>query len=381
MRSNRTANADSDSYVQTGGTSRRTFLKTSATVAVAAAGVGATLGSAAADTDQIAEVDLRGGVPPISDAPQGEDEVIFNVHGYTGSTFSVSQARTLQDTLRTLGNTETVTAVTWDDGGLPSSAVASAREQGGDFADWMEAYLAANPGTTIRILGHSMGGIVVFEFMAAAAGRFEVANVDSIGSYEVSDAPCEGIEFHDAIDQVARFAGNYYSTNDGIARLGDGPADCGFGGGSLPDNYADVDVSDSVPGHTSYKSSTGFGQAYLSNFQPGVDRDGDGDDGDDGTGEEVSPTIDSVSVDQQRFWGNDVTVEWSVGDDNGNLASVQSTVYTSGGSNLDRATTSVSGSSASGTHELDPPWYNDGDYVRVRVTDAAGNRTTRRLGL
>ncbi len=238
----------------------------------------------------------------------------------------------------------------------------------------MEGYIAANPETTIRILGHSMGGIVVFEFMAAAAGRFHVANVDSIGSYEVSDAPCEGTEFHDAIDQVAKFAGNYYSTNDAIARLGSGPADCGFGGGSLPDNYADVDVSDSVGSHTSYKSSTGFGQAYVSNSQPGVDRNGDG-------GEETGPTVDSLSVDQQSSFGNDITVEWSVSDANGTLSPVQSVVFGSSRNRLDSTRTSVSGSSASGTHELDPPFYNDGTYVRVRVTDAAGNDSTRRVQL
>jgi pimeloyl-ACP methyl ester carboxylesterase len=255
-------------------TNRRTLLKTTATAAVAAVGVGATTGPAAADTDSIMEVDLRGGIPPVSAAPQGEDEVIFNVHGYTGSSASVSQTRTLQDTLRQLGNTETVTAVTWDDSGLPSSAESSARQQGVDFANWMEGYIQANPGTTIRILGHSMGGIVTFEFLAAAEGRFRVANADTIGSYEVTDAPCEGSSFHTAIENVANFVGNYYSTNDSIARLGSGPADCGWGGGSLPSNYADADVSGSVGSHTTYKSSTGFGQAYLSNFAPGVDRGG-----------------------------------------------------------------------------------------------------------
>ncbi|QSW99686.1 esterase/lipase family protein [Haloterrigena alkaliphila] len=363
-------------------TNRRTILQYGGAAVAGVAGLAATTGSAAADTDEIMEVDLRGGISPVTDAPQGEDEVIFNVHGYTGSSASVSQSETLQSTLREFGNTETVTAVTWDDSGLPSSAESSARQQGADFADWMEEYIQANPGTTIRVLGHSMGGIVAFEFMAAAAGRFQVANVDSIGSYEVSDAPCEGTEFHDAIDQVATFAGNYYSTNDSIARLGNGPADCGFGGGSLPDNYADVDVSDSVGSHTTYKSSTGFGQAYISNFQPGVDRNGDGDDGDNGDGgEDAAPTIDSLSVDQRSYWGNDITVEWSVSDANGDLSSVQSVVFGSSSNRLDSTRTSVSGPSASGTHELDPPFYNDGTYVRVRVTDAAGNDSTRRVRL
>ncbi|WP_254761582.1 RICIN domain-containing protein [Natrinema marinum] len=271
-----------DSY----STDRRTLLKTTATAAAATVGIGAAMGSASADTDSIMEVDLRGGIPPVSAAPQGEDEVIFNVHGYTGSSASVSQSAQLRDTIRSLGNTETVTAVTWDDSGLPSSAEASARQQGADFADWMEGYIQANPGTTIRILGHSMGGIVTYEFLAAAEGRFRVANADTIGSYEVTDAPCDGSAFHAAIENVANFVGNYYSTNDSIARLGSGPADCGWGGGSLPSNYADVDVSGSVGSHTTYKASTGFGQAYLSNFAPPVDRGGSGGGG--GSGAEIA---------------------------------------------------------------------------------------------
>lgn len=100
-------------------------------------------------------------------------------------------------------------------------------------------------------------------------------------------------------------------------------------------------MSDSVGGHTSYKSSRGFGQAYSDNFQSGVDRDGgdgdggDGDSGDGGTGD-TAPTINSLSLFQFTWWGNDIDVDWAVSDD---------------------------------------------DYVRLRVTDAAGNRTSQRVRL
>lgn len=248
--------------------SRRRMLQTTATVIATGTGLSVASGSVAADTDEIMEVDFRYGTPSISDAPQGEDEVVFNVHGYTGSSASVSEAETFQQTARDLGYTETVTAVTWDDGGLPSSAESSARDTGDMFASWLGDYKNANPDTTIRILGHSMGGIVQMETLAAIGGSFTVETADSIGSYEVADGPCESGDFDDAIRSSAGEVHNYYSTNDSIARLGSGPADCGgwFSDGTTPANYSDVDVSSSVPGHTSYKESSGCVSKIINNY-------------------------------------------------------------------------------------------------------------------
>ena len=268
--------------------SRRRMLQTTATAVVGSAWISSTSGSVAADTDEIMELDLRDGVPPVTDAPQNEDEVVFNVHGYTGSSASVQEAATFQETARSLGYTETVTAVTWDDSGLPSSAESSARATGETFATWLENYLNENPDTTIRILGHSMGGIVQMETLAAIDGAFTIDTADSIGSYEVSDAPCDDGDFYDAIRESAAEVHNYYSTNDSIARLGNGPADCGgwFSSGTTPDNYEDVDVSDSVSGHTEFKESEGCVAAIIGNYSANVDRstpvgDGGTDDGDD----------------------------------------------------------------------------------------------------
>ncbi|AGB31881.1 hypothetical protein C488_06620 [Natrinema pellirubrum DSM 15624] len=248
--------------------SRRRMLRTTAATVVAGTGLSVASGSVAADTDEIMEVDFRYGTPSIDDAPQNEDEVVFNVHGYTGSSASVSEAATFQQTARDLGYTETVTAVTWDDSGLPWSAEASARDTGDAFAAWLGDYTNANPNTTIRILGHSMGGIVQMETLAAIGGAFTVETADSIGSYEVDDAPCESGDFYDAIESSAGAVHNYYSTNDSIARLGSGPADCGgwFSDGETASNYADVDVSDAVPDHTSYKESSGCVSAIIDNY-------------------------------------------------------------------------------------------------------------------
>ena len=377
------------------GLSRRALLKTSGLALAGAVGLHTLTGSGLADDDEIMELDLRDGVPDVSDAPQDEDEVIFNVHGYSASSVSVSEAETLQTTLRDLDNQETVTAVTWDASGGAGSALANARSQGGVFADWMDQYLDENPGTTIRILGHSMGGIVTFEFLSSANGRFTIANADVIGSYEESDAPCEGSEFHDAIDDASESTNNYYSTNDGIARLGDGPADCS--GDALPENYSDVDVSDSVGGHVSYKSSSGCVQAIIDNYVDGVDR-GEGGTSTPtptetpaGTGtpdtptetptetptptpDSGAPTIDTFDVEEERY-GDDPDVHWEVSDPDGDLETVESVLISEHDNTLDSETSYVWGDSASGTHELDT-WYDTQDTVELTVTDEDGNSTT-----
>jgi pimeloyl-ACP methyl ester carboxylesterase len=353
----RSGSADS-----TAGTSRRTFLKTSATVAVAAAGVGATMGSGAADTDQIMELDLRDGVPPVSDAPQGEDVVHFYVHGYSGSSESVSQAETYQQTLRDVGNTETVTAVTWDDSGWASTAEASARDQGGVFADWMAQYLDQNPGTTIRVLGHSMGGIVTYEMLSSTNGRFRIANADTIGSYEVSDSPCEGTEFHQPIEDVAKSVGNYYSTNDGIARLGNGPAECSSG--ALPSNYADVDCSSSVSGHTDYKQSQGCVQKIADNFVAGVDRGSDGGDG----GDSTAPTAPS-NLSSPSHGETSVDLDWDASSDDGGSGLDHYNVYVDGSKNQEVA----AGTTAATVSNLSSDTSYD---FSVTAVDGAGNESS-----
>ncbi|QLG48161.1 alpha/beta hydrolase [Natrinema halophilum] len=263
----RTTSASRDSN-ETTSVSRRRLLQSTATAILAGTGLSVRSGPVVADSDEIMEIDFRGGSPPLSDAPQGEDEVVFTVHGYTASSISVSEAEAFQQTARNLGYTETVTAVTWDDSGNADTAEASARETGNMFAEWLARYTNANPDTTIRILGHSMGGIVQMETLDGIDGSFTIGTADSIGSYEVDNGPCESGPFYDSIQKSAAEVRNYYSTNDGIARLGSGPADCGGRScdGTTPPNYWDVDVSGSVPDHISYKRTSSCVSRILDNY-------------------------------------------------------------------------------------------------------------------
>ena len=262
------------------GTTRRSVLRAGAAAAVTASGLAVASDAATAQWWQpdVDEVDLRDGVPDVDVAPQGEAEVVFNVHGYSGSSASRSQTRTLRSTLEGLGYETSYAAVTWDDSGGPISALAGARDAGDRFAAWLDDYLAANPSTDVRVLGHSMGGIVTMETLAGIDGHFRIENADQIGSYVSADAVCEGGRFYEPIADSCAAAYNYHSSNDRIARLGSDGAECvdWYGsGGSPPDNYADVDVSEYVRSHLSYKRSDGCVAAIADNWESteSVDRD------------------------------------------------------------------------------------------------------------
>ncbi|WP_247731140.1 hypothetical protein [Halovivax limisalsi] len=270
--------------------SRRGVLR-AATATVAATSIaGIAPAETAAQSDEIKEIDFRDGTPPVSDGPQGRDEVVFHVHGYTQSGNSVGVAETFQSTARDQGYEGTVAAITWDDSGLPGTAEGNARDTGPMFANWLADFRAENPETTVRLLGFSMGGIVVMETIAAIDGSFTVANADMIGSYEYADAPCQGAGYYDAIANSCDGMYNYWSANDGLARLGAGGASCADS--ETPGNYADVDVTDSVGGHTEYQSSSGCVQAIVENY------------GDDGGGGDCGAETETTERDGFLAWWN-----------------------------------------------------------------------------
>jgi hypothetical protein len=108
----------------------------------------------------------------------------------------------------------------------------------------------------------------------------------------------------------------------------------------------------------------------LANFT--TDRDGGG--GDD------SPAFDAWDWGSScGYYSCDYGVEWTVSDQNGDLAAVESVLVDEDGSIITTDTTSISGSSASGTHVLESSWYHDPDVIETTVTDANGNEATERV--
>ncbi|USZ69351.1 S8 family peptidase [Halorussus salilacus] len=107
-----------------------------------------------------------------------------------------------------------------------------------------------------------------------------------------------------------------------------------------------------------------------------LDSDGDdGDDGDDG-GDDTAPTVDSLDVtsDSNGGWAR-FDASWAVSDDT-ELSSVE-VALSQNGSSVDSATTSVSGTSASGTDQLEDKKGSGSYDVTLTVTDSNGNTATQ----
>ncbi|MFC3960117.1 hypothetical protein [Halovivax cerinus] len=292
-RTDESANADEP----TGPLTRRGVLRAASVTVAATSIAGVAPAETGSRTAEIEEIDFRDGTPPVSDGPQGRDEVVFHAHGYTQSGNSVGIAETFRSTARDQGYDGTVAAITWDDSGLPGWAEESARDTGPMVADWLDSFRAENPETTIRLLGFSMGGIVTMETVAAIDGSFTVANADMIGSYEYADAPCQGVGYYEAIANSCGGMYNYWSANDGLARLGAGGASCASA--ETPENYADVDVTDAVGGHLEYQSSPGCVQSILDNY---------GDDGGGDCGGETETTTEQGFL---AWWNGSDTATYS----------------------------------------------------------------------
>lgn len=87
-----------------------------------------------------------------------------------------------------------------------------------------------------------------------------------------------------------------------------------------------------------------------------------------------NPTVSFTASTRTTGPWSRATTNWDVSDVDGDLASVESALLDSGGNVLDSATSSVSGSSASGQHDLRT--RSTPSTIRVTVTDAAGNTAT-----
>ena len=108
------------------------------------------------------------------------------------------------------------------------------------------------------------------------------------------------------------------------------------------------------------------GNSSSSSIAVTVDNSSDEDGGD------TAPTVDDLSVtdNSNPSWSR-YDVDWAVSDDDGDLAEVTSEMIDSAGSVLDSQSSSVSGTSASGTHDLRSK--SSPSEIVVTVTDEAGN--------
>ncbi|MDS0475422.1 alpha/beta hydrolase [Natrinema sp. 1APR25-10V2] len=304
--------------------SRRTVIKTAGIGIVGAAGMAASSGSAAAQTGGFGggfggtvEIDLSSGSPQ---SLPTDEELVISVHGWFGNTGATAQASQVYRPMAEAGYEATPVAGVWN-ASNPNfvGAQEEATSAAGALADLIEAY-KDETGGTVRLVGHSLGGLVVLETLAQIGESYTIDTVAPLGAAVPSSSVCTEAEYGSAIAANAGEVRNYYSTNDTIVGsaygatgggLGSDGADCGGGGGflggsggSIPDNFTDVDVSDAVSSHLGYLGSTVIARNLVNSFDASGSSDG-GSDSNSNDGESNMGEQPSDGTDGSQWDGND----------------------------------------------------------------------------
>lgn len=208
-----------------------------------------------------------------TDVPEGGDVLLY-VHGYLGegrvdgmNASGANQAAALRkaiiDEVEEGEDVPTVVAGTWNSSALWSTATKRAVEAGRALASWIESN--ADQYDRLVLVGHSLGGRLVLTSLSG----LEQATVDSVGLLGAAvDTTALRTDYRSGIEKaVADQVYNYHSANDhivcnlyrfrenhdGIGCTGALSSDESHGsGGALPQNYVDVDVSDTVHRHMDY---------------------------------------------------------------------------------------------------------------------------------
>lgn len=207
--------------------------------------------------DEYPEVNIVNKAPDAQFVPEDAEEVIFHIHGWNSKDMSIDQAYALDRAMAQNEYDVPVIAVTWD-ANTTWSGPEHADEAASRFADWLLDYAARFPTTTLRVVGHSLGGRVAYELLTLLDGDLTIETVVPVAAGVTTDTVCEDGRYAAGIRQSADVVYNYYSRNDAIVEdffssttrgdgLGSNEAEC-----STPENYTDVDVTDAVESHCDY---------------------------------------------------------------------------------------------------------------------------------
>lgn len=203
------------------------------------------------------------GVDASPDVPFGAEELVVHCGGYGTNDVTwdpVWQAGQMASALAADADYETtVVAYDYDLFGTYYAAKWAARGLGAALASWLDDYAAAYPGTTVRLLGHSLGAQVVVNCLEALGGT--VASAGSLLGGVATTAVTAGGEYADGVASSCLAFHSYYDRTDLVAPgwsmveferpIATHPAE-----GVEPATYEDVDV-------------TGLVRDHLSAFLPG----------------------------------------------------------------------------------------------------------------
>ncbi|WP_306055317.1 alpha/beta fold hydrolase family protein [Natronococcus wangiae] len=211
-------------------------------------------------------------------------EICVYAHGWNGMESSHDQTYALDLALREEDYDETTVTARWDsDTANFWAAESNADEAGVRLGRWLRAEYEDDSSTTIRLVGHSLGGRLLLNTLDELAGDVVVDTASLLGAAVEDGSVCEGGRFADGIRESAADVYNYHSRDDDTvcviyefstveSGLGCAGADCDgwFSDGSTPDAYADVDVTESVPGHCEYfrhDRSAGCADRIVDDFE------------------------------------------------------------------------------------------------------------------
>ncbi|GAB7020562.1 lipase family protein [Halostagnicola bangensis] len=236
---------------------RRATLRLAGAAAAGVAGLAATSGSATAQwfSDGVEEFDLDGfGVAdelPSSD----ESELVIYLHGGGVSSTADEQGQSLEDGLASAGYETTVIAGVFSTTSVGIGAETSDAAE--NLAALVEDYYDATDGS-IRIVGYSLGGILTMQTLNVLEDGYAVDTAASLGTGTPSTTVCEDGIYHDGIATATEEFRVLVSEDDDAVELMDAmEPDCGgfFGGGSPPETFTRVDVTDDVDNHMVYLES------------------------------------------------------------------------------------------------------------------------------
>ena len=276
---------------------RRRLLRATAATAVGTAGLAGATGSGSAvgfpDCDdwleapaEYPEIDLTTGNPSAvnAEAIEDADEVVIFVHGWLGLESSTDQAATLEQALEDEEYDDPVVAAAWEADTRNYWRAESRTETAGRrLAAWLEADRIDLAETTVRLVGHSLGGRVCLETLAALEDA-TLETVALVGTAADDDSVCTDGRYAYGIETGAAAVYNYHSENDDSvcygydaqslsSGLGCGGADCSGGwldddDGSTPGHYTDVDVTEQVEDHCDYtKPDVGCVSRLVDDFE------------------------------------------------------------------------------------------------------------------
>ncbi len=280
------------------GVSRRRVLQTTAATAVGGAGLAGATGTASASgftgcddwleaPAEFPEIDLTSSNPSAMnfDDLEDADELVVHVHGWLGLETSTEQAYTLETSLEESDYDASVVAASWSADTLNYWGAESETETAGRrLASWLRADRIDLEETTVRLVGHSLGGRCCLEALASLGDEATVDSVALVGTAADDDSVCTDGEFAYGVSTGADAVYNYHSENDDSvcygydvqslsSGLGCAGSDCEGGwttddSGSVPDNYTDVDVTDDVDDHCDYlKPEVGCVPRLVADFE------------------------------------------------------------------------------------------------------------------